>query len=294
VPDQVVQDIKDRLSVADVVGSYVQLKRAGANFKAVCPFHHEKTPSFQVSPARQVWHCFGCGEGGDIFDFVERYENVGFAEALKILADRAGVKLPERTARDPQAESERETLVRINSYAAKLYHEVLLKDPKAAPARAYLEKRGLTAETVARWQIGYAPDEFHYLEQALVKKNVPLAALVRAGVSAQGERGQIYDRFRGRITFPILDYFGHVVGFSARILDPDAKIAKYINSPETPIYSKGRVLFGLYQAKQAIRRADDAVQVRACLRFMNSPLRRTESGIRAIDTGSPGFVAQYG
>lgn len=259
--DQVLQDIKDRLNVADVISGYIQIKKAGGNFKALCPFHHEKSPSLQISPQKQIWHCFGCGEGGDIFGFVMKYENVDFKEALKMLAQKAGVQLPEYRPANPQEQNEKDLLYRINDFAARYYHEILVKDKRGEAALEYLKNRGLSSETIKRWQIGYAPDDFHGLEEALARKKVSVADLVKAGVSAKNERGQVYDRFRGRITFPIFNYNGETVGFSARILRDDGKSAKYVNSPETVIYSKSKILFGLNFAKNAVRRADEAVVV---------------------------------
>ncbi len=259
--DQMLQEIKDRLNVADVLSSYIQIKKAGPNFKALCPFHGEKTPSFQISPQKQIWHCFGCHEGGDIFGFVMRYENVDFKEALKILAQKAGVQLPQYRPASPQEQTEKELLFRINDFAARYYHELLIKDKRGAEALTYLKNRGLTLDTIKKWQIGFAPDDFHTLEQALGKKKIAPAMLVKAGVSAKNERGQIYDRFRGRVTFPIYNYNGETVGFSARILKDDGKSAKYVNSPETLIYSKSKVLFGLNFAKNSVRKNDEAIVV---------------------------------
>lgn len=255
------QEIKDRLNVADVIGGYITTRKSGANFKAVCPFHNEKSPSLMISPQKQIWHCFGCGEGGDVFGFVMRYENVEFKEALKILAAKAGVKLPEYRPQNPQEQSEKELLFRINNFAARFYHELLLKDKRGSGALEYLIRRGLTEGTIKKWQIGFAPDDFHVLEQALAQKKVSIQDLVKAGVSAKNERGQVYDRFRGRVTFPIYDINGETVGFSARILQDDGKSAKYVNSPETVIYNKSNVLFGLNFAKNAIRKGDEAVVV---------------------------------
>jgi DNA primase len=258
--DNTLQDIKDRLNIADVLSGYIQLKKSGVNFKAVCPFHNEKSPSLMVSTQKQIWHCFGCGEGGDIFGFVMRYENLEFRDALKLLADKAGVKLPEYKPKDQNVINKEEQLYKINDFAARFYHEILVKGKLAAP-RDYLKKRGLSPLTIGQWQIGFAPEGFHTLEQALVKKKVSLNDLVEAGVSAKNERGQIYDRFRGRITFPIFNSVGNIVGFSARILVDDGKSAKYINSPETAIYNKSRVLFGFNFARTEIRKQDEVIVV---------------------------------
>jgi DNA primase len=259
--DPVLQEIKDRLNVADVIAGYIPIKKAGTNFKALCPFHSEKTPSFQISPQKQIWHCFGCGEGGDVFGFVMKYENLDFRDALKILADKAGVKLPTFRPENKEVQDERELLIRINDFAARYYHEILIKDKRGAQAQEYLKNRGLTEGTIKQWQIGFAPDDFHALERALLAKKVNLNEAIKAGVISKNERGQMYDRFRGRVTFPIFDYFGNTVGFSARILIDDQKSAKYVNSPETSVYNKSKILFGLNFAKDAIRKADEAVIV---------------------------------
>ncbi len=258
--DNTLQDIKDRLNIADVLSGYIQLKKSGANFKAVCPFHNEKSPSLMVSTQKQIWHCFGCGEGGDIFGFVMKYENLEFRDALKLLADKAGVKLPSFRPRDKNVIDKEEQLYKINDFAARFYHEILIKGKLAAP-REYLKKRGLAPLIITQWQIGFAPEGFHTLEQVLVKKKVALSDLVAAGVSAKNERGQIYDRFRGRITFPIFNSVGNIVGFSARILMDDGKSAKYINSPETAIYNKSKVLFGFNFARTEIRQKDEVIVV---------------------------------
>ncbi len=268
--DNTLQEIKDKLDVVDVISGYIPVRKAGMNFKAPCPFHNEKTPSLIISPQKQIWHCFGCGEGGDVFGFVIKYENLEFKEALKLLAGKAGVTLPQYHSQDKGAVDEKELLLRINNFAARYYHEVLTTSSAGQQALAYLKNRGLTDGTIKQWQIGYAPEEFHFLEQALVKKKVALNDLVKAGVSAKNERGQIYDRFRDRVTFPICNYFGDVVGFTARILVDDNKSvlrysgagqAKYINSPETSIYNKSKTLFGLNFAKEAIRKKDEMVIV---------------------------------
>ena len=261
-----IEEVKERLNIVDVVSSYVPLKRAGTYYRANCPFHKEKTPSFVVSPNRQFWHCFGCGKGGDVIAFVMEHENLEFREALKILAERAGVQLPKYSPQEAQREEaddrERRRLLEINELAAKFYAKILESSSAAAGAREYLRGRKLTSETVREWQIGYAPSEdSSVLETFLEKRAYTEAEAIVAGVRARAQSGRTYDRFFGRVTFPIKDYSGNVVGFTARVLDKDAKAAKYINTSETKVYSKGKVIFGLYQAKQAIRAEDCAVVV---------------------------------
>ena len=260
--DSTLQEIKDRLNVVDVLSGYIQLKKAGTAYKALCPFHNERTPSLVISPQKQIWHCFGCGEGGDIFGFVTRYEKLEFKDALKVLAQKAGVELPRFRKEDPKEQEEKELSLRINDYAARVYNQALLGEP-GKDARSYLKSRGLTQETIKKWQIGYAPENFHFLHHALTQKNLNENAIIKAGVCVRGEKGNVYDRFRGRITFPIFNYLGEVVGFSARILPEldDGKTGKYINSPETLIYNKSRELFGLNFAKDAVRKKDQAVVV---------------------------------
>lgn len=259
--DAVLQDIKDRLDIVETISSYLTVKRSGTNFKAPCPFHNEKTASLMISPAKQIWHCFGCGEGGDVFTFLMRYENIEFKEALKILADKAGIVLPEYTKGVATQTDDKDRLLRINNFAARFYHHVLLSSRLGQPALQYIQQRGLNNETLQTWQIGFAPNEFHALELALKTKAVSTTDLVKAGLSVKNEQGQIYDRFRDRITFPICNQHGEVVGFSARTLSSDTNIAKYINSPETVLYNKSKILFGLHVAKQAIRKADTVVVV---------------------------------
>lgn len=258
--DQVVQDIKEKLNIVDIIGSYIQLKKSGTNYKAPCPFHNEKTASLMVSPVKQIWHCFGCGEGGDVFGFVMRYENLDFRETLRILADKAGVVLPKYNQDNAKVSEEKDLLFRINNFAAAFYHKILFTN-QGENAFEYLKNRGLTEGTIKKWQIGFAPENFHLLEKALLTKKVLQKDMVKAGVSVQNENGQIYDRFRNRITFPIYNYFGEVVGFTARVLSSTDTSAKYINSPETLIYNKSQVLFGLNFAKEAIRKKDELVIV---------------------------------
>ncbi|MCC7356021.1 MAG: DNA primase [Candidatus Doudnabacteria bacterium] len=259
--DQVLQDIKDRIDVVDLIGSYIQVKRSGTNFKAVCPFHNEKSASLMVSPQKQIWHCFGCGEGGDIFGFVMRQENIDFKQALEILANKAGVKLPEYSGANKEDDALKQLITRINNFAAKFYNKQLVSETSGASALKYIKDRGLTDETIKDWEIGFSPDDFHTLEKELSKKGVEADALVKAGVSVRSDKGGIYDRFRNRVMFPIHNYFGDVVGFSARTMEADANTAKYINSPETLVYNKSKVLFGLYRGKEAIRQAGEAVVV---------------------------------
>ncbi|MDZ7641298.1 MAG: DNA primase [Desulfurivibrio sp.] len=259
---ETVRRIKETADIAEVVGEHVTLQRAGANLKGLCPFHAEKTPSFMVSPGRGSFHCFGCGEGGDVFNFLMLYHRIGFPEALKQLADRYRIPLAE-TSLSPQQREEarrRESLYAINARAATLYHQFLLHDPAAAPAREYLAQRGMTAAIIEAFQLGYAPERWDFLRKHLEREKFTPATAAQAGLLASKESGattRYYDRFRHRIIFPIIDQTGRVAGFGGRILGEGEP--KYLNTAETPIFDKGRILYGLYQHRDALRKA------RSCL-----------------------------
>jgi len=251
----VVDEIKQRLDIVDVVSAYVPLKKAGRNFKGLCPFHSEKTPSFVVFPETQNWHCFGaCGTGGDVFSFVMRRENMDFREALRYLAKRAGVSLAPPSPEAAKKEDERERLRRINAEAAQYYHRLLRESDEGARARDYLQQRGMEDRTVQAFQLGYSLDRWDGLSRYLTGKGYSEADLLAAGLVSSRETGGIYDRFRGRLIIPIRDIRGQVVGFGARILRGEGP--KYINSPQTLLFDKGSILYGIDLAKDAIRRAD--------------------------------------
>lgn len=264
-----VEDVKSRLDVADVVGEYLQLKTAGSGaFKALCPFHNEKTPSFYISRPRQTWHCFGCDQGGDIISFVMQIEGMEFREALEHLAQKAGVQLP---AFDSQRSSQKKRIHEVNEIAMKFFQASLNTLPQAEHARVYVKRRGVDELTADLFRIGYAPDSWDSLTKALIEKGITAEELLLAGVVGKGEREPgVYDRFRNRLMFPIADVHGNIVGFTGRILenaegkpqDPQANSeAKYVNTPETPAYRKSAVLYGLDKAKADIRRQDLAVIV---------------------------------
>lgn len=245
-----VLEIKNRLSILDVVGAYVKLKRAGKSHTGLCPFHKEKSPSFHVSVERGTYHCFGCGEGGDAFSFIEKVEGVDFRGALKILAEKAGVEI-EYDPHAREARSQTERLREVMSAAANYYAAQLTP---ASEAYAYALKRGLSAETIKSWQIGFAPDAWRALLEGLAAQSISLEELRAAGLvkEADGKPGTYYDRFRNRLIFPIRDGAGRVVAFTGRALASD-EAAKYLNSPETDLYHKSEILFGLDRAKDAIR-----------------------------------------
>jgi DNA primase len=255
--EQKKEEIRNAADITQVIGEHVQLKRAGANFTGLCPFHSEKTPSFTVFPQTQTFKCFGCGESGDVFAFLMKQQHLSFPEAMRELAARFGVELP---SPQPTAAEQRIALLhQINAEAARLFHEHLTKSPQAESARQYLAQRKVPQEAVANWQLGFAPDGWDFLSSRLLKQ-FPADAVEQVGLIVRRQRGKgLYDRFRRRIMFPIMDTGSTVCGFSGRVLD-DAE-PKYLNSPESPIYHKSSILFGLHQHRQAIRQSSRAVIV---------------------------------
>ena len=256
-----VQRVKDAAQIVDIIGECVSLKRAGANMKGLCPFHAEKTPSFMVNPARQSFHCFGCGEGGDVLSFMMKYYNLTFPETLKNLAQRYQITLPEKefTSDDRRKAEKRQKLFDANERAARMYHEYLLNHAEAAKARDYLSERGIPQEITDSFNLGYAPESWDYLRDKVSKSSITLVEAEEAGLLVRKDSSRFYDRFRDRILFPISELTGRVVGFGGRILGEGEP--KYLNTPETLIFDKGRLLFGLFQNRDAIRKARQAVVV---------------------------------
>jgi len=257
-----IEEIKARLDIVDVISSYIKLEKSGVNYRARCPFHEEKTPSFFVSPSRQLWHCFGgCNEGGDIFKFVMKIEGVEFVDALKMLADKAGVQL-KQNKEWKKIKSERQTLLEINNQASKFYEFQLEKSKKGQEAKDYLLKRGLKEETIKKWRLGYAPDAWQSLSDFLVSKGRAREDLIKAGLIVKKEEGKTFDRFRGRIMFPITGFNSEIIGFTGRIFDRSEKDeAKYLNTPATLLYDKSRALYGIDKARLEIRKKDFCVLV---------------------------------
>ena len=280
----VIEEIKDRLDVVEVISSYVPLQKSGRNYKALCPFHSEKTPSFVVFPDSQRWHCFGaCSEGGDVFTFVMKREGWDFRTALEELARRAGVELRPRTPAQAQAEEKADRLRELLAVAAKYYHHLLHHAPEAEAARAYVATRGLSEETVEQFLLGYSLPGWERTRAHLTEQGYSVEELVEAGLLVQREDGSGgYDRFRDRLMIPIRDAKGHVVGFGARTLDPEG-VPKYINSPQTKLFDKSRTLYGLDLARQAIRREEQAIIVEGYMDVM-----------QANQAGFANVVAQMG
>jgi DNA primase len=263
------QLVKQQADIVRIIGEYITLKKSGAqNYAGLCPFHREKTASFSVHAVRQFYHCFGCNEGGDVFSFVQKIENVGFTEAIKIVAQKCGIPLPKRefaTPEEAQENRQRGKLLELHELATSWFEEQL-RSPEGARAREYLTGRGLAADVIAKFRIGYAPDSFNALRDQLQGVASPdllrLSGLLSSKEQQDGSAGPLYARFRKRITFPIHNESGRVIAFTARALDSEEKSGpKYMNSPETPLYSKGEVLFNLDKARQAIRQQDFALLV---------------------------------
>ncbi len=251
-----VDEVRERTDLVEVISRYVALRKAGRNLVGLCPFHNEKTPSFNVNPERQRWKCFGCGEGGDVFSFVCKIDNVPFREALEQLARKAGVELP-RTEQSARVHSEKERLLRVNNAACDFFRSALRKSPKAIE---YIEKRALAESTVEKYRLGYAPDSWDELVDHLVRLRIDTEDAQKAGLIIARERGSgYYDRFRDRLIFPILDASDRVIGFGGRTLGDDP--AKYLNTPETPLFIKNRTLYGLSFARRAIASEDRVIVV---------------------------------
>lgn len=259
IPQNILDEILDKVDIVELISGLFPLKRAGRNFKALCPFHHEKTASFIVNPQRQIFHCFGCGRGGNAFSFLMEYERMDFLEAVKTLADKAGVILPQRGYAGP-ADGLISSLYKLNELAGSFYRGIL-NSPIGISAREYLNKRNVNEESLGLFRLGLSPDKWDSLLSHLRSKNINLGLLEKSGLICPRREGGYYDRFRKRIIFPIFDVKNRVLAFGARVLIDDPEQPKYINSPESPIYVKGKHLYGLNLSHSAIRQEDFAIVV---------------------------------
>lgn len=255
-----IEEVKSRLDIVEVIGSYIKLQKCGANYRARCPFHSEKKASFFVSPARQIWHCFGCGKGNSIFDFIKEIEGVEFGDALRILAQRAGVQLKPMK---PELITERQRLYEVCELATKFFEKQLEESKVGQPVKKYLLDRGINEDSIKKWRVGYAPSAFKGLTDFLISKGYKAEEIGKAGLMIRSEKGNYFDRFRSRIIFPVFDLNSQIVGFGGRIFGPREKkeIAKYVNTPNTLLYDKSQTLYGLNKAKVEIRRENFCVLV---------------------------------
>ncbi len=256
--------VKEASDIVDVIGRHLELKRSGSAFKALCPFHQEKTPSFMVNPARQIFHCFGCDTGGDVIRFIMLYEGLPFVDSLKKLAVRSGIELPERPSGDGVGRDQKDLMFTANRVAADYYSGLLMKSEEGKRARDYLGQRGIHSDVSKIFNLGYAPEGWRNLSSRLVEEGIPESVAVSAGLLVKGDSSKDpYDRFRGRVIFPIRDLSGRVLGFGGRVMGDD--LPKYINTPETPVYRKGDSLFGLDVASPFVREAGEVLLVEGYL-----------------------------
>lgn len=279
IPDETLDAIRDRVSLVEIVSGYVALKKAGRNHVGLCPFHSEKTPSFTVSEERGLFHCFGCGAGGSVFAFVMRVEHCSFPEAVESLARRAGVSLPERSA--PESQQQRQGFFRLNELAQRYLRRCLQSD-QGQLARAYLQRRGLRAETIERYGLGYCPPSGSGFLQAIASRPRAVQAAAHLGLVGRRGDGVYYERFRNRVTFPIRDGGGRIVGFGGRTLGDDPP--KYLNSPESVLFHKGRVLYGLFEAREAIREAGRVVLVEGYMDVLSLAEARVAPVVATLGT----------
>jgi DNA primase len=259
IPEEIIEEVRAKTDLAALVTQYVQLKKAGRNFFGLCPFHSEKTPSFSVAQDKQIFHCFGCGASGNAFGFLMKVEGITFPEAVRVLAGRAGIRLPdvELSSAAEHRYRRKERLLEAMKLAAGYYQESLARTEAGNRALRYLEKRGLSRDTIRRFNLGFAPDSWDSLKNYLSKKGFTSPELLAAGLLTESERKTVYDRFRNRIIFPIHSQRGEVIAFGGRVLDNG--LPKYLNSPETPLFDKGKNLYALHLAKEAMRRERQAV-----------------------------------
>jgi len=284
IPPETIDQIIASNDIVEVISGYFPLKRAGGLYKALCPFHQERTPSFSVNGQRQIFKCFGCGAGGSVIRFVMSYENLDFVAAAKKLAERAGIKLveAEMSAEDTARFSLRRRLLALHAEAAEFFHAQLLKKPSAQIARDYLKGRGVSGEIAKSWKLGYAPDAWDAMRDFARGSGFSEEELLASGLAKlrdeEHPHGEFYDRFRGRVMFPICDDSGNVIAFSGRVLEAEAKAAKYVNSPETMLFTKGAVLFGLHKSKRAIIDRRSAVVLEGQLDLITA----FESGVQNV------------
>jgi len=286
IPENIIDDVRNASEVVNVIGSYVKLKKTGSGFVGLCPFHNEKTPSFSVSPSKQIWRCFGCSRSGNVFTFIMEYEKLNFVEAVKTLAEKSGIEIPESGFQQSEyegGESRSAVLYKVNRAAASEYHKNLMSDDGEG-ARNYLTERGIHGDMLKDYGIGLAPNEWEWLKKKLSGRGFTVKSLIDSGLTGRNEQGGTYDRFKNRIVFPVINESGKVVAFGGRIWQGESTGAKYVNSPESPVYVKGRVLYGLYQTKEKIRESNRIILVEGYTDFLS--IRAAGIGDAAATSGT--------
>ncbi len=282
IPDAILNQIQDRVDIVEVISATVPLKKAGSNFKAPCPFHHEKTPSFIVSPEKQIFHCFGCGAGGNVFSFLMKQEQKDFLEVVEMLAEQVGVEIPKDSKFSSQTSEKNEQLTSINHIAQDFYHEFLLTKREAEGARQYLKHRGIEEAAIKNFKLGYASESWDLLIRH-IKGKASEKLIEKSGLAIKRKDAEgYYDRFRHRIMFPILDVKGVCLAFGGRVMDDS--LPKYVNSPETEVYSKSRNLYGLFQARKAIREQDSAIVVEGYMDLIACHQAGVENAVASLGT----------
>ncbi len=283
IPREFISKIKDEIEIVSVVEEYVSLKKSGKNYMGLCPFHQEKTPSFSVNPEEQFYHCFGCGAGGDVINFIMEIDSLSFQESLSLLAERAGLELPGGEPVDRAELKLREAIFAANQLTARFYNYLLLKEDCAAQARSYLEERGYSSEDIADFKLGYAPDSWSSLSKFLRKRGFSEEVLLKGGLIGRASSGNTYDIFRNRIIFPIYNVRGEVLGFGGRALSPEDQ-PKYLNSPETKIFSKKNILYGINWARSPIRQSGEAIVVEGYTDVLTAHKHGLENLVASLGT----------
>lgn len=283
--DEFIDELKENVDIVDLISDYLELKKTGNRYKGLCPFHSEKTPSFFVNPDNNFYHCFGCGAGGDSINFVMEIENLTFVESVKMLAERSGIELPDMTNQQRQVYKEREELFSLNKLAARFYNYLLTETNIGEVALKYLNARGFTKEDINKFKLGYAADEWQLLLNFLKKKGFSLHLIKKAGLISEGKNDSYYDKFRNRVMFPIFNNRGEVIAFGGRILESeDSYGPKYLNSPETQIFSKKKNLYGLHLAKDSIRKENSCIIMEGYTDVIQAHKKGFENSIASLGT----------
>ena len=278
------EEVKDRVDIVDVISDYVNLKKSGKNYKGLCPFHQEKTPSFTVNPANQFYHCFGCGAGGDVFSFLMEIEHITFFESLKMAAERAGMELPNQSESQKKVANFRDKIFEINNLSARFYNYLLLKHDIGKKALEYLKNRNYSEEDIKRFSLGFAPDKWTALYKFLNNKGYTKDEMVKAGLLIKKSEQKFYDRFRNRIIFPIFNSRGEVLAFGGRIIDDSINQPKYLNSPDTMVYDKSDNLYGLNWAKNSMRKSNNAIIMEGYTDVLTAHMHGIKNAVASLGT----------